>query len=96
MKEFDLTQVKVGDLDESDTILLKDYLKTLPKKKVKNFILHVLDTEYSLDVTTPENDKVLKFLADKLFIQHHHNIINNVDEDENISIEPIQSTTLPF
>jgi D-alanyl-D-alanine carboxypeptidase len=79
MKEFDLTQVKVGDLDESDTILLKEYLKTLSKKKVEKFLTRLLDNEYSIGDIKPDitqqNDNVSEFIADDQFYKNRANMV---------------------
>jgi hypothetical protein len=72
MKTFDLTRVKVENLDESEVLLLKEYLKTLSKKEVKNFMLRILDTQYSLagENGIDKDKKVERFLSDKIFLPH--------------------------
>lgn len=94
MKAFDLNAVKVGDLDESEILLLKEYLKSLPKKEVYNFILHILDTEYSLAGENgneiDKNKKVEKFLSDKICLPHVHKILKKAIkyEDGDSHLEP--------
>ena len=89
MKKFDLSTVEVSSLSSDDIIELKRYLKTTSVRACVNFILHVMDTEYTLSEINKNNDKVEKFIADKQF-EYLRYIIMRVSDDDFSESEWIQ------
>jgi hypothetical protein len=67
MKKFDLNTIKISILSSDEINELKLYLKTVSVRVCANFILHVMDIEYTLSEYSVEIQKVEKFMSDKQF-----------------------------
>jgi hypothetical protein len=60
MKKFNLKNTKVSNLNEIDLEELKKYLKLVSLRERVEFIIQVMDTEYTL---CERNEKAEKFIA---------------------------------
>jgi len=81
MKERSISALKPKQVEN----LIK-FLQTISEDEIVGYLLHVLDTEYSLTDDNKGSDdankKAEKFLSDKRFLKFRDTIFKHVDDDE--------------
>jgi len=88
MKKFDLNIVLVAKLNPIEIVELKNYLSSLSLIKVRDFILHVMDIEYTLSGDRDlEITKVERFLADNDFSHIRDMIFNKWSDNKILQLE---------
>ena len=88
MKKFDLNTILVAKLNPTEIVELKNYLSSLSLIKVRDFILHVMDIEYTLSGDRDlETTKVERFLADSDFNHIRDMIFNRWNDAKILQLE---------
>jgi hypothetical protein len=87
MKKIDLNSVIIAKLTSVEVVELKNYLSTLSLIKVRDFILHVMDVEYTLSDQNSETRKVELFLADSDFSHIRDMIFNRWSDTKILQLE---------
>lgn len=77
MKERSVSVLKPKQLEN----LIK-FLGTISDDEIVGYLLHVLDTEYTLSEDSKPNKSAEKFLADKRFNKFREAIFRHVDDDD--------------
>jgi len=77
MKERSVSVLKPKQLEN-----LVKFLGTISDDEVIGYLLHVLDTEYTLSEDSKPNKTTEKFLADKRFNKFRDTIFKHVDDDD--------------
>lgn len=77
MKERSVSNLKAVQIEN----LIK-FLQTISDDEVIGYLLHVLDTEYTLSEDSKPNKATEKFLADKRLLKFRDTIFKHVDDDE--------------
>ena len=79
----ELKKTKISDLSPEQVESRIEFLLTLSDEEISEYVLYVLDVEYELHSTTPENMKVCDFLADPKFTKFRYTSFITNDEVEN-------------
>ena len=77
MKERSISVLKLKQVEN----LIK-FLETISDDEIVGYLLHVLDTEYTLSEDSKPNKAAEKFLSDKRFSKFRDAIFKHVDDDE--------------
>jgi hypothetical protein len=77
MKERSISVLKPKQVEN----LIK-FLETISDDEIVGYLLHVLDTEYTLSEDSKPNKAAEKFLSDKRFSKFRDAIFKHVDDDE--------------
>jgi hypothetical protein len=77
----ELKNVKISELTPEQIKSRKEFLLTLTKEEVMDYLLYIMDEEYVLGDQSKENIKVQDFLADERFNKFRDLIVKELDID---------------
>lgn len=77
MKTFNLKNLKISKLDNNSIDSLIEYLLSLDKSEVSNFLLKVADEFDSIDPGDSNEEKILIFLSNNSFKEHRDFILKH-------------------
>ena len=76
---------KLSNLEPEQIENFIKFLVTLSNDQIVDYLLHIMDNEYSINYI---DIKIEKFLADQRFIKHRDLIMKEVDVDDGEELDP--------